>query len=144
MTRDIDDRTTAYVIAAQPLFEDLRQVAAQLAGLLVLAATGAASATPDHPMLEASQRVFARAADALQRTAPSSHERTRSHHRQLRDASDALARALAAAHGWPLHVDAVMIALREAYRHLQRAASDLPGFEMVSFEHACANPKRGA
>src|SRR5207247_1120661 len=42
----IDDRTAAYVIEAQPLFEDLRQLAAQLAGLLVLAATGSKDASP--------------------------------------------------------------------------------------------------
>jgi len=35
-----DDLTVAYIVESQPLFEDLRQVAAQLAGLLVLAATG--------------------------------------------------------------------------------------------------------
>ena len=50
----IDDRTTAYVIATQPVFEDLRQVAAQLAGLLVLAASGSKESAPDHPMLASS------------------------------------------------------------------------------------------
>ena len=42
VTDALDDLTVAYIIESQPLFEDLRQVAAQLAGLLVLAATGAA------------------------------------------------------------------------------------------------------
>ena len=32
----IDDQTTAYILAVQAYFEDLKQVAAQLAGLLVL------------------------------------------------------------------------------------------------------------
>ena len=47
----IDDETVAYILKAQKYFEDLRQVAAQLAGLLALAAAGGKSATPDHPML---------------------------------------------------------------------------------------------
>jgi len=51
----IDDKTVAYIVGAQKYFEDLRQIAAQLAGLLVLAAAGGKSATPDHPMLEAAE-----------------------------------------------------------------------------------------
>ena len=46
---NIDNETVAYILVARKHFEDLRQVAAQLAGLLVLAAAGGKSATPDHP-----------------------------------------------------------------------------------------------
>ena len=40
---DVDDETVTYILATRKHFEDLRQVAAQLAGLLVLAAVGALS-----------------------------------------------------------------------------------------------------
>ena len=54
---NIDDETVAYILPAQKYFEDLRQVAAQLAGLLVLAAAGSKSAPPDHPMLEVAKQL---------------------------------------------------------------------------------------
>ena len=56
MTETLDDRTTAYILETRRPFEDLRQVASQLAGLLVLAASGAKSAAPDHPMLRCRAR----------------------------------------------------------------------------------------
>ena len=133
----LDDRTVGYVIASQPIFEDLRQVAAQLAGLLVLAATGSKDSTPDHPMLSASTVVLAQAADSVMRVRALVTERTLPHHRALADAHSALDRALACAGAWPLDVDAVMPPLREAYAHLQQASAELPGFQMVAFDQGC-------
>ena len=42
----VDDATAAYIVENQKCFEDLKQVAAQLAGLLVLAAAGSKEARP--------------------------------------------------------------------------------------------------
>ncbi|HLH42416.1 MAG TPA: hypothetical protein VKV74_05495, partial [Bryobacteraceae bacterium] len=50
--------------------------------------------------------------------------------------SAGLGAALAAARS-ELRLDPVLSPLRSAYRHLERAACELPGFEMVSFQHAC-------
>jgi len=133
----IDDRTTAYVIAAQPVFEDLRQVAAQLAGLLVLAATGSKDSTPDHPMLAASRQVLAQAQEGMTRAAAGVTAHARPHYAHVAHAAGALEHALARAGAWPLAVDAVLLPLRDACDHLQQAASTLPGFAMVSFEQAC-------
>ncbi len=133
----MDDRTTAYVLAAQPVFEDLRQVAAQIAGLLVLAATGSKDFSPDHPMLSASKRVLAQASDGVKRASALVDAAARPHYRGLVDAADALNTALGNAERWPLDVDRVLIPLREAYSRLEQAASALPGFQMVSFEQAC-------
>ena len=133
----IDDRTTAYVIAAQPAFEDLRQVAAQLSGLLVLAATGSKDATPDHPMLDASRRVFAHADAEVRRSGALVTDGTRAHHRSLASAGAALACALACADAWPLDLDAVLPPLREAYAYLQNGSRLLPGFPIVSFDQGC-------
>ena len=132
-----DDRTVAYVVAAQPVFEDLRLVAAQLAGLLVLAATGSKDSTPDHPMAAASATVLAQAGDGVQRIGALVSEPARPHYRGLVEANASLARALASAGAWPIDVDAVLAPLRDAYGHLQRASKALPGFAMVSFEQAC-------
>ena len=137
MHSEIDDRTAAYVVEAQPVFEDLRQVAAQLAGLLVLAATQSKDATPDHPMLNASKRVFAHANDSVTRVGGLLTGRSRLHHANLVSASAALERAIACAGAWPLDVDAVLIPLRDAYAHLQQAASALPGFQIVAFDQGC-------
>jgi len=132
-----DDRTVAYVIAAQPLFDDLRQVAAQLAGLLVLAATGSRDSTPDHPMLAASTLVLAHADDGIKRAAALVSERVRTHYDGLVDANAALNQALVHACAWPLDIDNVLVPLRDGYAHLQRASHQLPGFRIVSFEQAC-------
>ena len=131
------DRTTAYILAAQPVFEDLRLVASQLAGLLVLAATGSKDASPHHPMLESAKCVCAQAVDGVKRAGTLASGHTLAHHRNLVDAGEALTNALAAADSWPIDVDAVLMPLRSAYAHLQRASTSLPGFQIVSFERTC-------
>jgi hypothetical protein len=133
----LDDRTVRYVMATQPIFEDLRQVAAQLAGLLVLAATGSKDSSPDHPMLTASEHVLSKATDGVKRVAVPADDTARLHHRELIEATAALEQAMRSAHAWPIDVDAVQAPLRDAYSHLQRATGTLPGFQMVSFEQAC-------
>ncbi len=143
LRENIDDRTVAYVVASQPVFEDLRQVAAQLAGLLVLSATGAKTAAPDHPMLTSAGRLFESAADSVERVRSSVTERARPHHDGLRGAVAALRDALAATRrelGKPAaaaDLDAALVPLRHGYACLQQAAGALPGFPMVAFEQAC-------
>jgi hypothetical protein len=136
----LDDRTVAYVVASQPLFEDLRQVASQLAGLLVLKATGSRDASPDHPMLNMAQRLLEDARVRVAQTLPT--ERARPHHLRLRQAADHLSMALAAsqtalASSNGADVDAALNPLRAAYDELQHAARALPGFRMVAFEQGC-------
>ena len=143
MPSALDDKTVAYVIASQPIFEDLRQVAAQLAGLLVLSATGAKTAAPDHPMLTSAGQLFAHAADGVERVRVSVTERARPHHDGLRGATAALRDALTATRvemGKPASaadLDAALVPLRRGYGCLQHAAGALPGFQMVSFDQAC-------
>jgi len=133
----MDDRTTAYVIAAQPVFEDLRQVAAQLAGLLVLAATGSKESTPDHPMLMASRQVLAQADDGVRRAGALVSEPARPHYDGLVNANGSLGAALRCANAWPLDVDAVLVPLRDAYSALQNASRALPGFPVVEMSQGC-------
>jgi hypothetical protein len=137
-----DDLTVAYILAARPEFERLRDVAAQLAGLMVLAAAGGGTAAPDHPMLRSAESLFHESKDGLRQTRATA--RARLHHAHLTEAADSLQAALTAARdrlGRPLaDLDEILTPLRAGYEHLQRAANALPGFQIVAFEHGCCGP----
>jgi hypothetical protein len=130
----VDDATAAYIVENQRCFEDLKQVASQLAGLLVLAAAGSKEAVPDHPTLGSARELFREASDALHRARPT--ERARRHHEHLARAEADIGAALNAARRC-LAIDPILIPLRAGYAELERAADALPGFEMVSYERAC-------
>jgi hypothetical protein len=143
----IDDETVAYILSAQRPFEDLRQVAAQLAGLLALAASGGKSATADHPLLESARRLYQSAAADIQGLGQPG--RASAHREHLSQASAALARALA----YSQHlgraergagVNTVLSPLQAACDQLRLAAGSLPGFQMISFEQACCGPQISA
>jgi hypothetical protein len=121
----IDDQTVAYTIAVQPYFEDLKQVAAQLAGLLVLEAAGAA---PDHSMLASADQAYRNAADGLKSARVPA--RARRHHDHLLAAAAQLDEALRS------NGDSLML-LEDAYAELRSASRRLPGFQMISFERGC-------
>jgi hypothetical protein len=129
----VDDATAAYILETSKCFEDLRRVAAQIAGVLVLAAAGGKSATPDHPMLDAAAELHRGASDRLRSIRPT--PRSRAHHHCLMQAADALTIALLAAKR--MEVDPILLPVRTAYAHLQRASDTLPGFEMVAFAQGC-------
>jgi hypothetical protein len=135
----VDDATATYILENQRCFEDLKQVASQLAGLLVLAAAGSKEGVPDHPMIDAAGTLFREANDALRRARPT--ERARPHHEHLLRAAASIAVALKEA-GVALIVDRVLIPLRAGYSELERAADSLPGFEKVAYERACCGGAR--
>jgi hypothetical protein len=129
MTR-VDDQTVAYTIAVQPYFEDLKQVAAQLAGLLVLEASGAA---PDHPMLASAGQAYQNAVDGLKSARVPA--RARRHHDHLLAAALNLDEAL--------RTSGDKLALLEgAYAELRSVSKTLPGFQMISFEQGCCAEKK--
>ena len=137
---EIDDETIAYVLESRQHFEDLKQASAQLAGLLVLAAAGAKSASPDHPLLTAAQQILIQVVDGV--GAARVTARARRHHAHLRRAVQSIGSALDIARthlGRPgrVDVDPILVPLRAGYAHLQRAAGALPGFHMVDFEQGC-------
>jgi hypothetical protein len=129
----LDDATAIYIAEIHRHFEDLRQVSAQLAGLLVLAASGSKSATPDHPLLKSARELHRGAADALRTARPT--DRAREHHESLLQAAHSLSQALSAAQ--ESAIDPVLTPLKLACDHLQRATDQLPGFEMVDFKQGC-------
>lgn len=138
MRQDPDTPTAAYILVTRRPFEDLRQVAAQLAGLLVLAASGSQSAGPHHPMLTSAAQLYSEAVDALRHA--SVPPQARKHHHHLREVAVALQAALSAAQTG-IAIDPVLVPLRTAYDHLQLASTFLPGFPMVAFDVACCATK---
>jgi hypothetical protein len=142
---NLDDETVAYILHAQKYFEDLRQVAAQLAGLLVLAAAGSESATPDHPMLEAAKHLHESATAGIRGLRAT--ERARAHRNYLSRSAAALECALSSAHthlssiSRGAEIEPILLPLQTAYAQLRLAATALPGFEMISFDQACCGPQ---
>jgi hypothetical protein len=130
----VDDATAAYIVDTRKQFEDLRQASAQLAGLLVLAAAGSKSAGPHHPMLEAAHLLYENAFEAIRSARVPVPARR--HHAHLLRAAQALHRAFIEARAG-VEIDPVLRPLRAAYTHLQQAANELPGFDMVAFDQGC-------
>jgi hypothetical protein len=131
---ELDDATAAYILETGKAFEDLRQVAAQLAGLLVLEAAGARSELPQHPMLPAAEELFQAAAETVRSARATA--RARRHHDHLMQAAADIHCALRAARRSQA-VDPILTPLRSAYAQLEGASRELPGFEMVAFGHGC-------
>lgn len=139
LARQVDDATAAYIVENQRCFEDLKQVAAQLAGWLVLAAAGSKEAAPDHTALRRAREMFCEAEDALRRARPT--ERAVRHYDHLSRAASAISAALKQADGrWD--VERVLIPLRAGYAEIEQAADALPGFEKVSYARACCGVKQ--
>jgi hypothetical protein len=130
----IDDATAAYILENQRCFEDLQQIASQLAGLLVLAAAGSKEAAPDHPALFRARELYREATDEMQRGRPT--ERARKHQEHVARAAAMIGAALRQTEG-AFDLDRILIPLRAGYTELERAADALPGFEKVSYERAC-------
>jgi hypothetical protein len=123
----------------QPPFEQLRQAAGQIAGVLVLAVV-ARQGTAGHPMLDLADTARQAAAEAVLSCRPPA--RGEHHHRHLMLAARAIAASIDAAR---LHLrgtneagtDSVLRPLRAGYQELQWAANALPGFETVAFAQGC-------
>ncbi|MGA2212731.1 MAG: hypothetical protein ABSH31_05595 [Bryobacteraceae bacterium] len=135
----IDDRTATYIVESQRCFEDFKQVASQLAGLLVLAAAGSKDASPHHPALRSARELFREADQALRGAQPT--KRARKHHEHVARAAAMIGAALQQTEG-PFDLDRILVPLRAGYTELERAADALPGFELVSYERACCGRGR--
>lgn len=139
LASEVDPRLFDYVVAAQGRFDGLRQCAAQMAGLLVLAAAGGRT-DPGHPMLELARNAHGAAADATYGAkvpAGAAH-----HHRHMAAAAKTLAAALKAmpdalSQRSEGAVDQAFAPLQAGFRELQNASRCLPGFEIVDFEQGC-------
>jgi hypothetical protein len=135
----LDDGMLAYVEAAGPCFEDLRAVTAQLGGLLLVAASGASSAGPHHPMLAVAAELLDFSRDATLRLVPRS-SKTRHHHDHLIATAERLTETLALISAAPLGRDGVTKPKRlldAAWAELGAASRALPGFDLIDLTGAC-------
>jgi hypothetical protein len=128
MIAHVDDRTAAYIAQANPAFADLRQVAGQLSGWLVLNAVGAKEGVPEHPVLAVAKELLRCAHEDIEslRPTPLAH----AHHAAMRDAALLLGRSFPASATIEPNV-------KTACRLLEISSRLLPGFEMVDFGHGC-------
>jgi hypothetical protein len=135
---EIDDATTAYVLAIRPAFNLVREGISQLAGLMVLAMVGARNEAA-HDILERICHEQAEAQDIIRRQTVSN--RAVHHHRHLAQAGTGLDRSLKAAAKGIDRADpeTIMKPLRAAYQHLQWATGALPGFEVVALSQGCCS-----
>jgi hypothetical protein len=135
---NFDAATAVYVADCQDPFGLLCQAVSQMAGLLVLEATGAGRWALEHPMLDSVRKTTEEAAGQLAALRPT--ERARHHHQHMMDALDASQLALVsmerrrmkrADRSDPLG------ALRLAWDKIQRAGKALPGFEPLDLSQSC-------
>jgi len=135
---ELDKTTVTYVLDMGRPFEDLRQVAAQLAGVLLLAAARSKFATPQHPVLGIASVSFERAMESIQSaTVPA---RAQHHHVHMLKSARLIGDALASCKSTgalSAELDFLLSILREAWDELRSAAAALPGFEVVAFDRAC-------
>jgi hypothetical protein len=134
-----DDATRAYVEAASECFEDLRAVTAQLAGLLLLSASGARSAGPRHPIVAVAEERLEVARTALFRLTPRSSP-TQNHHAHLAATvarlTEALQRIRSTQPGRENVTEPTEL-LRGAWDELAAASRALPGFDLIDLSGAC-------
>jgi hypothetical protein len=126
-----DEATAVYILENQRCFEDLKQVASQLAGWLVLAAAGSNEAVPDHPVLLRARETFRDIEDAIQQARPT--DGALKHYQHVASAAQSIGIALKNSPS----IDGMLNPLRAGYSELERAADSLPGFEKISYAHAC-------
>ena len=88
------DADLVYRVAAESAFDGLKNVAAQLAGLLVLRASGASAALPGHLMLMTAIDLLAETVDSIHTLRPRG-ERACFHRYHLLKAADLLELAVA-------------------------------------------------
>ncbi len=91
MNTAVDDLTAAYIAQVSPAFEDMRQVAAQLAGWLVLHRVGGGEGAAEHLVLKVARELLRCSREEIETQAPTAAART--HHEALRRAAAYLERA---------------------------------------------------
>ncbi len=136
--QDRHDTLVAYMARAKTAFDDLRDVASQLAALMVLAGSGSRAATLDHPMLCVAAERWRAANDSVRSLRPPTG--SHGHHYHLVMAAQRLGEDLGAMGaagtlvgrlGTPLHL------LKAAWQEIVFVSRALPGFALVDFDQCC-------
>ncbi|ANW00140.1 hypothetical protein LMTR13_08040 [Bradyrhizobium icense] len=135
---ELDDVVVSYGLGMASPFEDLRQVATQLAGVLLLATAGSRAAAWGHPMLRLAEDMHQGAMERI-RSATVPRGAAHHHYHLVKAGSligDAL-RSCKAARVLAADVDPALSSLRDGWEQLRLTAAALPGFEVIAFDRAC-------
>ncbi|WP_417721873.1 hypothetical protein [Salipiger sp.] len=144
MARDFgSDAAARYAAACRPLYEDLRRVVGQLAGLLILAQLTTRAEVADLDELSTCRARWQQATDRLVGLAVPAP--LQPHLDQLRAALDFSGQAVRTFSDLRPHgdntaaFDRIAASVQRAYAHLRAASSDRAGLEMVDLAHACCS-----
>jgi len=133
-----DEAVRAYVLAAQPVFDALHEVATRLAGLLMSAEMLKSRHVLDAESREAArERLIEAKADHARLRAP---ELAAHFHHHLTAALEKLGTALDALDGrlsGLLSAADPLPPLRSAWKDIEAASRAMPGFETVDFQQSC-------
>lgn len=137
------DAVAAYARACRPVYEDLRRIIGQLAGLLILARLTSKTEMADLPeMTQCRARWHDSAVRLGQLAAPPGLDR----HRSQLDNAHRFAglvmqgfTALRAGAENTAPLDQMSVRIKRAYAHLDAASSTKAGLQMVDFTHACCS-----
>lgn len=136
------DAAGRYGVAARAVFNDLRRLVGQLAGLLILARL---TSRPDHAGLPEVKACREREAEIAAQLAALAAPGPLGPHRDRLSASAGLCRAIldglvawrADARGADATFDALNAQIRRAYAVLETCAETRAGLQMIDFSHAC-------
>ena len=140
VSRQLDSAGEIYASRAKPIFSSLRDVASQVAGLLVLSSVGNSDAY-DHPMRDRAVRELTDTIDCLRSLGPT--QRTKHFHDHLLQSSYWIRNALAM---FPkvrtyekdgASINGALECIKRALTELKSAGRCLPGFEVVDIGSGC-------
>ena len=135
---EMAEAVAVYGLEMAPPFEDLRLVATQLAGVLLLVAAGSRAAAWGHPALHLAEDTYQLAMERIRvATVPRAAAH---HHHHLVKAGGLIGDALSSCRSARLlasDIDPALSSLKEGWEQLRWTAAALPGFEIVAFDRAC-------
>ena len=132
------ERDITYIETAKPVFEDMRQIVSQLAGLLLLSEAVSGHGFVVRDLLARSHELLADASAAVDALKPSA--RGQHHHLHMRKAIEELVTSLTMAEETAKGLnlgDRGFRAVTVAWQELIHASNALPGFERVDLSQSC-------
>jgi hypothetical protein len=133
-----DDSTRRYIERAQIVFDDLRELASQLAALMVLAAAADRTANVDHPMFVVAVQRWSDSQEAVRALRPSAL--AAHHHLHLSKAARLFGAAIDAMRVAGTLVgrsESALGTLKSAWQEMVHTSNALPGFHSVDLQQAC-------
>jgi hypothetical protein len=132
----IPDDAGRYMLEAHRHFEDLKLVASQLAGILLVVESCSGGSVAGHPMLARAEELFQECQDGIRRLKPGAS--SQHHHHHLTEAATLIATTLATLASSRLADSTKALAsLKAGWQQLIHASHALPGFEAIDLSQSC-------